>query len=195
MMKNQFIKSVKESLKHWYLFLIVGILLIGTGIWTITSPVESYMALSTIFSLTFLISGIIEIVFAFLNKERIDNWGWTLVFGFLNALIGIMLLTNPLISATTLPIYVGFLIMFRSFGAIGTALDLKNYGNLEWGSLMLIGVISLFFSFFLIWNPLFTGISIIIWTGLALISSGIFNIYLSIKIRNIHKKIQKLSIE
>jgi uncharacterized membrane protein HdeD (DUF308 family) len=194
-MKNQFIKSVKESLKHWYLFLIVGILLIGTGIWTITSPVESYMALSTIFSLTFLISGIIEIVFAFLNKERIDNWGWTLVFGFLNALIGIMLLTNPLISATTLPIYVGFLIMFRSFGAIGTALDLKNYGNLEWGSLMLIGVISLFFSFFLIWNPLFTGISIIIWTGLALISSGIFNIYLSIKIRNIHKKIQKLSIE
>jgi uncharacterized membrane protein HdeD (DUF308 family) len=194
-MKNQFIKSVKESLKHWYLFLIVGILLIGTGIWTITSPVESYMALSTIFSLTFLISGIIEIVFALLNKERIDNWGWTLVFGFLNALIGIMLLTNPLISATTLPIYVGFLIMFRSFGAIGTALDLKNYGNLEWGSLMLIGVISLFFSFFLIWNPLFTGISIIIWTGLALISSGIFNIYLSIKIRNIHKKIQKLSIE
>jgi uncharacterized membrane protein HdeD (DUF308 family) len=194
-MKNQFIKSVKESLKHWYLFLIVGILLIGTGIWAFTSPVESYMALSTIFSITFLISGIIEIVFALSNKERIDNWGWTLVFGFLNALIGIMLLTNPLISATTLPIYVGFLIMFRSFGAIGTALDLKNYGNLEWGSLMLIGVISLFFSFFLIWNPLFAGISIIIWTGLAFITSGIFNIYLSIKIRNIHKKIKKLSKE
>ncbi len=192
-MKNQFIKNVKDSVKHWYLLLIVGIVLIGVGIWTFISPVASYLALSILFSITFLGSGSIEVVFAITNRKKLDNWGWTLAFGILNAVVGVILLTNPEISMITLPLYVGFVIMFRSLGAMGIALDLKNYGNLEWGTLMITGVLGLIFSFVLLWNPLFAGISIVVWTGLALIASGIFNVYLSIKMKGLHKNWDKVS--
>lgn len=192
-MNGQFVKIVKESVKHWYLPLIVGILLVLTGIWTFSSPIESYLALSLIFSATFLSSGILDVIFAITNRNNLDNWGWTLVFGLLNSIVGIMLLKNPEISIITLPLYVGFMVMFRSLGAIGIAMDLKNYGNIEWGTLMIIGILGLIFSFMLIWNPLFAGTSIVVWTGLAFITSGMFNIYLSLKTRYLHKNWDKLS--
>ena len=186
-MANDFIKRVRSSVKHWYLALLVGILLICTGIWTLSSPLESYVALSMVFSISFLISGILEIVFALSNREELDGWGWTLALGILTAMVGILLLMNPEVSLATLPFYVGFLVMFRSIGAIGTALDLKNYKVLDWGTLMVIGILGLLFSFILLWNPVFAGMTVVIWTGIAFLVAGVFNVYLGFKLRNLHK--------
>ncbi len=194
-MANHFIKNLKDSVKHWYLPLIVGIILIGTGIWTFSSPEESYLALSIIFAISFLLSGILEVVFAISNKNEIDSWGWTLAFGIMTALVGVMLLVHPEISMISLPLYVGFMVMFRSFGAIGIAMDLKSYGVLEWGTLMVIGVLGLIFSFILIWNPIFAGMTIVFWTGFAFLLSGIFNVYAAIKMRSLHKNWDEISDE
>lgn len=194
-MTNQFIKNVRQSVKHWYTPLIIGVLLIGTGIWTFTSPAESYLALSILFSISFLISGILEILFAFANKNEMDNWGWMLALGIMTTLIGVMLLARPEISMITLPLYVGFLVMFRAFGAMGTAMDLKNYGVMDWGTLMVIAVLGLIFSFILIWNPVFAGMTIVFWTGVALLTSGVFNVYVALKMRSLHKNWDNVSDE
>ena len=116
-----------------------------------------------------------------------DGWGWTLALGILTAMVGILLLMNPEVSLATLPFYVGFLVMFRSIGAIGTALDLKNYKVLDWGTLMVIGILGLLFSFILLWNPVFAGMTVVIWTGIAFLVAGVFNVYLGFKLRNLHK--------
>lgn len=194
-MENQFIKTLKKSVKHWYIQLIIGFIFISAGVWTFTSSIESYLALSFLFSISFLVSGILDIVFAISNKKELENWGWILILGIMSLLVGIMLLNNPEISLVTLPLYVGFVVMFRSFGAIGLAMDLKDYGNLEWRSLMIPGILGAIFSFILLWNPVFSGMTLVIWTGVALISIGIFYLYLAIIMVKLNKNWNKVSNE
>lgn len=186
-MNNLFFKQIKQSVKHWYLHLIVGLIFIAVGFWVFTSPIQSYAAFTILFSISFLISGIMEIFFAISNRNVLENWGWTLAMGIITTLVGFMLIANPEISALTLALYVGFMIMLRSFWAIGSALDLKDYGVKGWGISLFIGILGVLFSALLILKPAISGMTLVIWTGLALFASGAFNLFLSIKMRKIHK--------
>ncbi len=192
-MSTQLFKMVRNSVKYWYIPLIVGVILIGLGIYTFMSPEASYLALALLFSLSFLVSGLFEIIFSIANKDVLDNWGWTLAFGVLTLAVGVLLLVNPAISMITLAFYVGFLILFRSISAIGYAVDFRRYGISDWGVLMIIGVLGLIFSFLLIWNPILSGMTVVIWTGLALITSGIFSVYFSLKLKKLNTLPDKLS--
>ena len=194
-MENAFFKPIKESVKHWYLPVISGIILILISLWTFRNPAESYLGLSILFSISFLLAGTIEVIFSIVNRKQIDNWGWSLVLGSMTTLIGVLLLLNPEVSKISLPLYIGFLLLFRSFYAIGLAIDMKSYGELEWGTLLVIGVLGSLFSFILIWNPILGGISIVIWTGIALLTGGIFNIFLGFKMKKAHKNWDKVSDE
>ena len=107
--------------------------------------------------------------------------------GIFTALVGVMLIANPEISALTLPLYVGFMLMLRSFWAIGSAFDLKDYGVKGWGVSLIIGVLGILFAALLILRPAIGGLTLVIWTGLALIANGAFNLFLSSKMRKIHK--------
>lgn len=105
---TSFIKQVRNAVKHWYLPLIAGILFLILGIYTLASPLESFVALSFLFSLTFLFSGLIEVIFSISNKNEIDNWGWSLFFGIVNLLVGLLLIIHPEISMATLPFMLVF---------------------------------------------------------------------------------------
>jgi len=192
---TNFLKTVRNSIKYWYLPLIVGLLFIALGIYVFMSPLESYVTLSLVFSISFVISGLMEIYFSISNRDEIDNWGWNLVFGMLTLAVGVLLLMHPGISLTILPFYIGFLLMFRSIMAMGYALDLKNYGVLDWGNLMIMAILGLIFSFILVWNPLFAGMTVVVWTALALIAVGIYNIYASIKLKKLKNMPKKISKE
>ncbi len=186
-MNNLFLKQIKQSVKHWYFHLIIGLIFIAVGIWAFVSPIQSYAALTIVFSISFLISGMMEVFFAISNRKVLENWGWTLALGIFTTLIGAMLVSNPAISALTLPLYVGFMLMLHSFWAVGSAFDLKDYGVKGWRISLIIGVLGVLFAALLIIRPVIGSITIVVWTGLALIASGTFNLFLSNKMRKIHK--------
>ncbi|PHN07036.1 HdeD family acid-resistance protein [Flavilitoribacter nigricans] len=189
-MTKRIFKTIDRAIKYWYVPLIVGLLLLVTGIWTLFSFEESFLALSLLFSISFLVSGLMDVYFAISHRHELDNWGWSLVLGIFTAIIGFVLLTRPELSMITLPLYVGFGVLFRSIMAIGWALELKNYGVLDWGNLMIIGTLGALFSFILLWNPLFAGMTIVFWTAMALIITGGFNIYLAGKLRSLHRHLE-----
>lgn len=192
-MENPLMKKVFNAVKHWYLHLIIGIVLIATGIWTFSRPVQSYFALTIIFSVSFLITGIAEMVFAGSNRKVMENWGWTFALGILTTIIGLLLIFNPAVSALTLPLYIGFMLMFHAIWAIGSAIDLKSFGISGWKSLLIIGILGVIFSFLIIWKPVIGGLTLIFWTGLALVSGGAFNIFLALKLRKIRRQWNKVS--
>ena len=171
-MANSFLKTIRSSIKHWYIPLIIGILLILLGFYTISTPVASFLALSMLFSWSFIVSGILEIIFALQNKNEVDGWGWYLTGGILYALFGILLMTNPLLSAGTLAFIIGFYALFRSFQLLSFSFDLKNYSSKSWGWITLFALLGIIFSFILLWNPLFAGLSLVIWTGMAISTVG-----------------------
>jgi uncharacterized membrane protein HdeD (DUF308 family) len=192
----QAVKTVRNSVKNWYILLIVGLIFLAGGIYSFVSPEDSFKTLALFFGWSFLISGAIEIVFSFSNRDELENWGWTLIFGVITFLVGLLLISKPGITELILAFSLGFLVLFRSIGAISFALDLKNYeDNSGWGALMAFGVLGVLFSFLLLWNPAFAGMTIVFWIGLALVTAGIFSIYLSLKLRKLKGVSTKISSE
>ncbi|MEZ0454677.1 DUF308 domain-containing protein [Sphingobacterium thalpophilum] len=184
-MANSFFKTVRSSIKHWYIPLIVGILFIVLGFYTITTPVVSFLTLAYLFSWSFMISGILEIIFAVQNRDEVDAWGWYLTGGILYTLVGLLLLLNPLLSAGTMAFMVGFYALFKSIQLLSFSFDLKHYGSRSWGWITLFAVLAIIFSFVLLWNPVFAGFSLVIWTGMAISTVGFAACVFAFQLRNL----------
>ena len=184
-MYNEAIKSVKDTIKHWYLPLILGILFIIVGVWAIITPASTYLSLAILFSVTFFVAGILEIIYSISYRKQLDGWGWSLASGILNFIVGLLLIVYPQISIITLPLFVGFVVLYHSIMAIAWSIELKNYKVSDWGWLLFTGILGAIFSFILMWNPFFAGLTVAVFTGMALITIGIFHIHFSIELKKL----------
>ncbi|WP_238555475.1 HdeD family acid-resistance protein [Chryseobacterium sp. P1-3] len=180
-------QTFTNSVKHWYIPLIFGILFLIFGIYVFSVPLATYVTLSVFFSVSFLFSGITEIFFSLQNSKSLQGWGWFLVSGLLTTAIGIYLIAYPQISMTILPFVVGFTLLFRSFQLLGFAFDLKSMRVMSWGNAALASVGGIIFSLLLIFNPVFTGISLVTLTGVSFIFLGIASIFLALDLRKVKK--------
>lgn len=120
-----FLKTIRKTVKHWYVPAIIGVLFVLFGIYIFATPLATYATLAILFSISFLVSGIMEIFFSVQNKDEIEGWGWYLAGGIFSTLVGLMLVANPGISAVTLPLVVAFTLLFRSIQGLGFAFELK----------------------------------------------------------------------
>ena len=189
------LQTITKSVKHWYIPLIIGIILVAVGAYVFTVPLATYVTLTMLFSISFIIKGILEIYFSIQNHKILQGWGWYLVSGLLSLAGGIVLLINPSISIVILPFVVGFTLLFISFQFLGFSFEMKDLGVLNWGNTAVFSVLGIIFSFLLIASPQIAGISLVVVTGLAFILTGIASIVLSFDLRKVKKFPEKLSSE
>lgn len=123
--------NLEYTIKHWWMSLLLGILYLIVAIFLIINPLSSYVALSLLFSITMLVTGVVEIVFALGNRKQISSWGWYLAGGIIDLILGVYLLAYPWLSMEVIPFIIAFWLMFRGFSAAGYSLDLKRYGTRE----------------------------------------------------------------
>jgi uncharacterized membrane protein HdeD (DUF308 family) len=177
------LQNFTGAVKHWYLPLITGILFIAAGVYVFTVPAATYLTLTILFSVSFITMGVAEIVFSIQNSKALSGWGWYLVSGLLSLVIGSYLLMYPGISISILPFVVGFTLLFRSAQVLGFALDLKNFPGKSWGTIALIGVLGIIFSFLLLANPIFAGLSLVAFTALSFIAVGVAQAVLAFQLK------------
>jgi uncharacterized membrane protein HdeD (DUF308 family) len=182
------IKKTISTLKHWWVFLLSGILLIALSLYVAFTPVESYVNLAGIFSFLVLVTGLLTIYFSIANRKLIDGWGWYLAGGIFETIVGIGLLYYPEISIIMLPLFIGFWLLFKSAQLIGNSLELKDYGIMDWGWVMLFGILLSIMSFFMILDPVFGFVNVVYLTSISLGIAGIANIVLSLKLKKIKAK-------
>lgn len=186
--------TTKSGIHNWWMTLLLGIFFLLFGIWMLSTPVTSYIALASAFSILMFASGINEIYFAVAYRSQYTGWGWYLTGGILDLIIGLVLIIYPSLSLAVLPFFVGFWLMFRGIVAMASAIELRDYANGAWGWLMLLGIITVFFSFFILSNPLFASISVVIMTSFSFITMGIYNILLAFRFRKTHRFEKKYKI-
>ncbi len=184
-MTNKPFKTIQKALSYWYLLTIIGVLFILLGIYVFSTPLASYLVLATLFSLSFLASGLSELTFAYGNRKQLDHWGWFLASGMVSTMVGVLLLTNPALSMVTLPLYVGFGVLFKSIVGISFALSLKDHGD-EYQSLLWLGIGGVILSFILIWNPGIIGMTLVTITALIFILLGVVAVLFSLKLKKLH---------
>ncbi len=186
--KNILKDKLKLSLNKWYLPVIYGVCLILLGGYVLSESLEVYITLTHIFGVSILFGGALEVYFAFSNKKKLPNYGWVLALGIIDLIVGVLLFQHPEVVMTTLLLFIGFWTLFRSFSAIGYAMNLDSLGVSGAPKFLLSGIVGIIVGMLLIFNPIFTGLSIIILTSLCIILSGIFNIMFGIKFRVLHKE-------
>ena len=185
-MESTLLQSAKSSAKNWWLSLILGVLFILLSIWIFRTPATSYISLSILFSTFIFISGIFGIIFSVSNRKQMRGWGWFLAGAIMDLLVGTLLITHPLMTMAILPFYVGFWVLFRGVLGIGFSFQLKSFGVPNWGLLLVLGILTIVFSFLLLMNPVFTGLSIVYMTALAFVVMGIFRMILAFDLKKIH---------
>jgi uncharacterized membrane protein HdeD (DUF308 family) len=179
------LETVGNSIKNWWWFLVKGLLLIAAGIAIFARPVAGYTRLSILFTVVIITSGIAQIIFATSNKDFLKGWGWTLVSGILDLAIGIYLAMYPLVTMATLPFFVGFWLIFKSFYLMGASFDLSDLGLSGWGWMLFGGFLVLLAGFYIIYYPVAGALYIVAVSGTAFILAGILYSILSFKLKDI----------
>lgn len=182
------LKKSKSRIKNWWVALLIGILFILIGVWTVSTPVQSYLSLVIVFASFMFVSGIFQLVFSITNRSEIDNWGWHFAGALFDFVVGCILFFNPAITMVVLPFIMGFYFMFKGFATFGFALDMRKEESKGWGWLMLSGLLSVVFSIMILSNPTLGGLTIVVFTAMAFFSLGIFNITLAFTLKRIKGK-------
>jgi hypothetical protein len=179
------LETVGSSIKNWWWFLVKGLLLIAAGIAIFARPVAGYAGLSILFTIVIITSGIAQVIFATSNKALLKGWGWTLVSGILDIAIGVYLAMYPLVTMATLPFFVGFWLIFKSFYLMGASFDLNDLGLSGWGWLFFGGFLVLLAGFYIIYYPVAGALGIVAVSGTAFVLAGILYGILSFKLKDI----------
>ncbi|WP_055443452.1 HdeD family acid-resistance protein [Lacinutrix himadriensis] len=187
-MATTILSSAQSAVKNWWISLLLGILYIIAGVWVFQTPLASYVSLSIVFSVFIIVSGISQIAFSVSSSNEMEGWGWHLAGGILDLIIGILLISHPLMTMAILPFYIGFWLLFQGFMAIGLSFQFKSADVPNWGWFLFLGILTLLFAFLLLANPIFAGLSIVYMTAMACITAGVFRIFLAFDLKKIKNK-------
>ena len=118
--------EMEHAVKNWWLSLILGILYIIVALCLLFAPGSSYIALSVIFSISMLISGIIEIIFSISNRRGISSWGWYMGFGILAIICSLIILWQPAVGALYVIYMLAFTFLIIGFFRVMLSFELKS---------------------------------------------------------------------
>lgn len=177
------LSEVKNTIQYWWMYTLMGIMFVITGVYILTTPEESYFTLALFFSIMVLVNGLFNVVFSVSNRKFINGWGWYFAGGILQVALGVVLMMHPGVAETVMPLILGFWLMFGGMSTISMGLDIKSFDIKGWGWIVFFGVLLMILSFIVIMDPQFGASSILVLTSIAFIIYGIGYVMLSMKLK------------
>ena len=179
-----------RAIRHWWLFLLAGLLAIAAGICVFVFPVESYVTLSILFGILMLITGAVQLLIASTSGNYLMMRGYIIVGGVLDVILGIFLCVYPGISLFLLPIMMGFWLMYHSFMIIALGGDMSTFKIPGNGMMILGGVLLLLLSIFVLVDPFSIGVvTVLTVAGAGLILLGVLMCSISVALKDIGKDV------
>jgi uncharacterized membrane protein HdeD (DUF308 family) len=173
--------SVDRSIRHWWVFLLRGILFIAVGVYIICSPGTGYAALGFMFGLIIFLAGISELLHVYRDNSS-RNRGWHLFLGIMEVIFGIVLIGNIAASVDILRIIIGIWFLFRGMSLLSFSGFFKRSVLLAIG-----GIITIIFGAMILFNAAFGAMTIILVTAIAFIVTGLFNTVLAFGMKSASK--------
>ncbi|MEZ3441844.1 HdeD family acid-resistance protein [Alistipes sp. UBA6068] len=193
-MKNvtYLIERSKQAVRYWWLMLLIGIALFVLGILVFIYPAQSYVSMAVLFGWVILAAGILEVVLSASSDHFVTGRGWMLAGGVIQIILGLILVFNVALSAVTLPIVLGFWLLFRGFSTIGLGGDMRAMGISGAGWTIVGGVLLLLCALWMLFQPLVFGTAfVVVWLGVALLFAGVSAMALSFQLRTAHRCLAK----
>ena len=186
------LQEIKSTINNWWIYLVLGVLLLLGSFYVFSVPEGSYLTLSIFFAAFILVDGISTIALSISNRNTLEGWGWQLASGIISTLIGIGLFNHPGLTMVILPIFVGFWVVMKGSMIIGISMDLKSDKAPNWGWVLILGILNTALGMLMIFNPLFGASMILIYTAISMFTMGFAMIVVSFRLRRFKKKIEDI---
>ncbi|WP_435008467.1 HdeD family acid-resistance protein [Tundrisphaera lichenicola] len=109
----------------FFFHLLSGILSIVIGIFFLRAPVDALLALTLLVACFLMVGGIFKIIAAL--NYRFAAWGWPLVGGIIDLVLGLMIWFQwPGSAFWVIGLFLGINLIFRGFNWIGLGLALRS---------------------------------------------------------------------
>ena len=177
--------KINKKVNQWWWPMIMGIILIIFSAYLLFMPAAAFIGISIFFAALIFASGLTNMVFALSNRSIIKGWVWYLLIAIFELVVGAAMFFQPGLAMTTIIIFTGFWLMFRSFIGIGFALEMKKLGFSNWGWSLFWSIMTLIFSFFMLINPVIGMISVVVLTAIPIMFLGILAISLSLLLKKL----------
>lgn len=169
--------------KYWWLILLRGIILIILSIFVFQKPVSALLGITMYLSISLLFIGFTLIFVSIASREETEKWGWGLAGGIVDVLFGFILLSNPVLSASSLPFAIGFWLIFSGAMSFVNAFKSKKDGVGSWWMELLGGLLTVVAGY-LISSDLYVGtFAVSFWLGFGFLMAGIVSIVLAFAIK------------
>jgi len=174
-----------EALKrYWWVPVLRGTCGIVFGVIAFAYPGLALATLVLLFGAWVLIDGVFRIVGATAGRASDPDWGFHLIVGILGVVIGFLTFHSPGITALALIIYIGAWALMIGAVEIALAIKLRRELKGEW-LLILMGLASIIFAAFLLWNP-GPGALALLWViGSYAIVLGILGVIFGFRLRSL----------
>ena len=190
-MKRHFEKLSRRAgrmIRHWWLMLLVGILVIIAGILVFVFPAQSYFALGVLFGILMLLSGAAQLVIAGTSGNYLVMRSYVVIGGVVDLLLGLFLCIYPGVTMVVLPVFLGIWMLYHSFIIIAFGGDMDTFRIPDGGLVVIGGILLLLLSIMVLINPLGTGVeTVLLLTGIGIIIFGALLCMLSMKMRDMHR--------
>lgn len=181
------VENSKRAIRHWWLLLLVGVLLLAVGVAIFFYPQQSYLGLAVLFGWLIFFSGVFETALAATSRHFITGRGWMLAGGVIEIILGLILISNVAISEVALPIVLGFWLLMRSFSMIGLGGDMTTLGIHGAGWTIFTGILLLLCSLWILLQPLvFGSTAVLVWVGVSLLFAGAGACSMAFQLRHAH---------
>ena len=178
---------MKSMSRLWWLILLRGIILIVLAFFVFRHPISALVGIAVYIGISLLFTGITQILVSVFSRNSIDNWGWGLAGGLIEILFAIILLSNPAITAATLPFILGFWIIVFGVMTFANAFQDRKSGMSKWWLGLISGLLMVLVGFLISNNLLVGSLAITIWIGIAFLIAGIANISAALSLKSLRK--------
>ena len=118
-----------------------------------------------------------------------------LVKGLLGMCFGVLILIDPSVIMVSSPIVLGAIVIMDGVNKLQNAFDIRNMGFTRWWILVIMAVLVIIIGFMMIFYPLASLLSIIVFVGIGLLVNGVCDLthvlIITIKYKHFKRKIEE----
>jgi uncharacterized membrane protein HdeD (DUF308 family) len=105
--------------------LLAAAMYLLVGVFLLEDPVQAAAVITLILAASFLVGGLLRVVFALV--ERFTSWSWVVVSGFVDLLLGLMIFNRwPESSLWVVGLFVGIDLLFHGWTSIILGLTVRT---------------------------------------------------------------------
>jgi uncharacterized membrane protein HdeD (DUF308 family) len=175
-------------LKHWWSYLLKGIIAIAFGVVLIAYPSATLKTFIYIFAAFALVSGIVDVILAIVLATRKEKWGWPLVGGLLSILIGGIILRDPKIALGVVVLLVAIWALIGGIAAMAHAFDMPPKSGRGWVGVS--GALAIIAGIVILAYPVGSTYAVMVLIAVYLLIGGVFLIVFSFYALSVERKLK-----